>query len=289
MVKVYTLDAFAHNHSGGNPAGVVLGADSLTADQMQQVAAKVGFSETAFMEESVRADYKLRYFTPGHEVDVCGHATIATFSLMFTQGQIRAGIYSLETGAGILEVNVQADGYIYLAQALPQFGDILDKLPIAESLRISPGALTADLPVQIVSTGLRDILVPVDSVEMLRWIKPDFAQIIEICRQHNVVGYHLFALDTPAGTTAECRNFAPLYDIPEESATGTSSGALLCYLYHHGRLSAEQAREVVLAQGYAMNQPSEIRGRLSITADQHISKIEIGGMAANIQLISIDL
>ncbi|HDN95681.1 MAG TPA: PhzF family phenazine biosynthesis protein, partial [Thermoplasmatales archaeon] len=78
-VPFYIANAFTNKPFKGNPAGVVLEADLLNEKQMQRIAADLKCSETAFLMKSEKADYKLRYFTPIREVDLCGHATIATF------------------------------------------------------------------------------------------------------------------------------------------------------------------------------------------------------------------
>ena len=78
-VKVYILNSFAETAEGGNLAGVVFHADSLTEVDMRKIAAKLGFSETAFVMASDKADFRIRFFTPNEEVDLCGHATIGTF------------------------------------------------------------------------------------------------------------------------------------------------------------------------------------------------------------------
>lgn len=78
-IKVYKLNSFAKAKEGGNAAGVVLNADSLSEKEMAKIAAVLGFSETAFVLQSNVADFKLRFFTPNEEVDLCGHATIASF------------------------------------------------------------------------------------------------------------------------------------------------------------------------------------------------------------------
>ncbi|MNO71538.1 putative isomerase YddE [compost metagenome] len=282
-VEVYTLNAFAKDGSGGNPAGVVLDAGSLNAAEMQRTAKEVGFSETAFVGKSARADYKVRYFTPASEVDLCGHATVAAFYLMFALGLATAGTYTLETKAGVLEVSISRDGDVYLSQALPQFSETLPREEIAASLGISVEDLTGELPIQIVSTGLRDILVPVSNRELLAGIQPEFAAITAISKKYNVIGYHLFTRDTPDDAAAECRNFAPLYDIPEESATGTASGALLSYLYKYGQLSIQQAGHAVFRQGYSMNCPSEIKAGLSLNDRGEITRVQVGGIAAGIE------
>ncbi|GGL60921.1 PhzF family phenazine biosynthesis protein [Sporolactobacillus putidus] len=280
-VHVYTLNAFSKNVNGGNPAGVVLDADVLNLEDKQKIARQIGFSETAFVQQSDIANFKLSYFTPNHEVDLCGHATIATFSLMLLKKRVRVGTYSLETRAGLLEVTVDGDHRVYLSQSLPTFYEQPDREEIADSLNVSVLELDNSLPIEIVSTGLKDILVPIKSVDILNKIKPDFSQITEVSRKYHVVGYHLFTPDPKTGVTACCRNFAPLYDIPEESATGTSTGALTCYLYKYGRISEEPVRPLIFEQGYSMNRPSLILSKLTHKQGR-VTRIEVGGTASNL-------
>ena len=225
---------------------------------MQKIAARVGFSETAFVQKSAAADFKIRFFTPAAEVDLCGHATIAVFSLLFGLRRIRPGKHSQETRAGVLGVEVQEDGTVFMDQTLPLFGNAVDREDVAASLGIGLHSLAPDMPVQIVSTGLRDIIVPVISLPVLSSINPDLDKITEISQKQGAVGYHVFSLETKRQSTAHCRNLAPLYGIPEEAATGTSSGALACYLFKYGKITEEQAQRLVFEQGYAMRRPSEI-------------------------------
>ncbi|MDN8588488.1 phenazine biosynthesis protein PhzF [Chryseobacterium mucoviscidosis] len=287
-IEVSTLHAFSDKPLGGNPAGVVLQAGHLSESQMQEIARQVGFSETAFVMPSDQADFKVRYFTPSDEVNLCGHATIALFYLMKAQHIVEVGMYTLETLAGILEVVVQNNGEVYLSQALPEFGEIVDRQTIADSLGIPTEDLHAELPVQIVSTGLRDILIAVNHVDVLSKIIPDFQLIAEISKANHVVGYHVFALEPDAEIAlAECRNFAPLYDIPEESATGTSNGALLCYLHKYNQLSDPIDTIYTIRQGYILNRPSEIRAKLTLDISNEITKIQVGGVAVHIENIRI--
>lgn len=285
-IQVHTLHAFTKNGAGGNPAGVVLEADSLKREEMQLVARKIGFSETAFFQRSTVADFKLSYFTPNNEVPLCGHATIAAFYLLHAEQKIHPGVYALETKAGILSVRVNDTQQVFLSQALPAFYEQPNKKEIAESLNLPDTGFDPDLPVEIVSTGLRDILVPIKNVSVLNHIKPDFSQIREISKKYHVVGYHLFTLNESSDKVASCRNFAPLYDIPEESATGTSTGALTCYLYKYNKIQGNQQLE--FEQGYSMNCTSSILSKLTIE-NGAIIRIEVGGTAAqmNEHLISL--
>jgi PhzF family phenazine biosynthesis protein len=277
-IRIYALNAFSKTKRGGNPAGVVLDTDRLAEISMQKTAARVGLSETAFVQKSAAADFKIRFFTRAAEVDLCGHATIAVFSLLFALRRIRAGKYSQETKAGILGVEVQKDGTVFMEQTMPFFENAIDRGEVAGSLGIGLDSLAPDMPVQIVSTGLRDIIVPIISLRKLSSIKPDLDKIAGISKKHGAVGYHAFSLETKHKSTAHCRNFAPLYGIPEEAATGTSSGALACYLFKHGKITEEQAQRLVFEQGYGMRRPSEILVRLEF-GNKDITSVHVGGKA----------
>lgn len=278
METVYLLNAFAKVEGGGNPAGVVLEADDLTDHEMLNIAREVGFSETAFVSSSELADFRVRFFTPAAEVDLCGHATIATFSLLFRMGIIRVEEYSQETKAGILKISVKEDGTIFMQQNCPIFGEIIPLTDIADSLNITGDDLVDNLPVQTVSTGLPDIIVPIQSLEILNAIQPDFAKVKELSQIYSVVGFHLFCLETLNDNSAHCRNLAPLFDIEEEAATGTASGALASYLYKQGLINEDQAGNLVFEQGYSMNRPSEIKVKLEIE-NEKIKKVWVGGKA----------
>jgi PhzF family phenazine biosynthesis protein len=281
---VTVLNSFAKTPWGGNPAGVVLDADGLDETAMQRVAAKAGMSETAFVQKSAMADFKIRFFTPAAEVDLCGHATIAVFSHLFEIRRIQTGQYRQETKAGILGVEVQADGTVFMEQTLPVFENAIEGKDIIASLGKGPDSLARDMPVQIVSTGLRDTMVPIVSLRELSSLEPDLDRITDISKRHGAVGYHAFSLETKFGSTAHCRNFAPLYGIPEEAATGTSSGALACYLFKHGKVTKEQSRRLVFEQGYGMGRPSEILVRLDI-ANKDIAGVHVGGTATSVKEI----
>ncbi|MCO7127571.1 PhzF family phenazine biosynthesis protein [Sporolactobacillus shoreicorticis] len=282
----YTLDAFTKNGSGGNPAGVVLESDLLGKSEMQMVARKIGLSETAFVQHSNDADFKMSYFTPNSEVNLCGHATIAAFSLMRLEKKVSIGSYTLETKAGLLKATICDDNQIYLSQTLPNFYEQPDKEEIARSLNVSTSDFDENLPIEVVSTGLRDILVPIKNVRLLNKIKPDFSRIINVSKKYQVIGYHLFTLNTENNLTAYCRNFAPLYSIPEESATGTSTGALTCYLYKYNKTKGNEM--LSFEQGYSMKRASSLFSKLTVK-NRTITRIEVGGTASNVRRQNISI
>lgn len=278
-VKVYTVQAFSDRPDGGNPAGVVLAADHLTEAKMQAIAAEVGYSETAFVLPSEKADFRLRFFTPSAEVDLCGHATIATFFTMLKLQVIQAGNYRQETLAGILDVSVSADGDIMMAQSPPVFLGAVDQEAIADSLNLALFDLDERFPVEIVSTGLADIIVPVRSLSILLGMQPDFEKVRLLSERYDTVGYHIFTLETlNPNNTAHCRNLAPRFGIPEESATGTANGALSAYLFKHQVISKSEANPLCYEQGDVMASPSLIRAALAVENAQ-IQTVWVGGSA----------
>jgi PhzF family phenazine biosynthesis protein len=173
-------------------------------------------------------------------------------------------------------------------QNLPSYGEILEPSPIARSLGLDSGDLREDLPVRVVSTGLKDILVPVRGLRELERIEPDLEAVRRISRERGVTGYHCFSLETEDGATASCRNFAPLYGIDEEAATGTSSGALGCYLHERGVLGEGRIGELRFEQGRTMGRPSEIRAMLDAEGGR-VTRVRVGGSAADIGSLELEL
>lgn len=271
-VEVYVVNAFTQKNNGGNAAGVVLNCNELSSEHMQYIAAKMGFSETAFII-STSVNFHIRFFTPSKEVDLCGHATIASFHLLLEQKKICPGIHSMKTKVGLLDITCCENGLVYMQQKQPQFATTIPAKEVAPCLQIEEADFCPDI--QIVSTGLRKIFSPINSIKTLEKIVPDYDKIIALSKKYQVVGIYTFTLDV-AEVTARCRNFAPLYGIYEDAATGTSAAALSCYLIHHQLVKVEPITELSFQQGYSINKPS-----LLLTKIQD-NKVEVAGTAFTI-------
>lgn len=272
-MKVYVMDSFSDRIFGGNQAGVVLADKALEPAVMQQVAAELKHSETAFVWQTEEGN-RLRYFTPAGEVDLCGHATVAVFALLRRLGRIEDGTHKALTRAGALEIEVSGET-VWMDMAPPKTMGILpeeswEELYGAYGLTLEDRP--ADLPPEIVSTGLADIMMPVRDHETLLRAVQDERTVTELSRRFDVTGVHMFCLGEEA---VYCSNFAPLYDIPEECATGTSNGALTYYLYE--RSLVEPERENLFLQGEHMERPSRILSRL--TVQDGAVRVRIGGQA----------
>ena len=239
---------------------------------------EVGYSETAFVMKSDLADFKVSFFTPVDEVALCGHATIDVFNLLRDLDFIGIGNYTQETKAGILKIEVHND-WVYMEQNAPEFFELIDKAEIEDCFKSLFKDYICEMPIQIVSTGLKDIILPVKNLKNLLDIQPDFGLIDLLSRKYDVTGIHAFCLDTFTGCEAHTRNFAPRYDIPEESATGTSNGALACYLMKYMR--NKFTGDFIIEQGYSMKKPSKIIAKLILDGNI-IKEVCIEGSAVRI-------
>ncbi len=278
-MKFLIFDAFTDTLFGGNPAGVVLlpaGTDFPQKELMVKTAAELRYSETAFIKKINDKEFQIRYFTPADEVDLCGHATIASFKCLLHLGEIKDNdTYINHTLAGDLNIKVEK-GFVMMDMASPvKVNEISDKAKIQELYKIMGVEYDQSIGMipQIISTGLPDIMMPVASQKELEKIQPDYKALADLSKKYEVVGVHAFTLDAEEGTTAHARNFAPLYDIDEEAATGTSNGALTYYLYLNDKIQAKDNCKII--QGEKMGRPSVILTENS--QENGESKIKVGG------------
>lgn len=282
-INIYQVDAFSEKSFGGNPAGVVPDARFLTENQMQNIANEMNLSETAFVIPLSKNLFKVRFFTSVCEVDLCGHATIATFYTLAKMGYIES-IYNgtkmvyQETKAGKLSVEITfKDGdvdKVYMEQATPKdIGIIKDinELLKAMNLNIKDiGVLNEMIYPEMISTGLPDIILPIKEKEILDKLDIDMKELAIISKKLGVVGVHAFHLPELNSKVVYTRNFAPLVGIDEEAATGTSNGALIYFLKKKNLINDNNIMSI---QGESMNRPSRIYCDIEEKHDKYIVKV----------------
>ena len=268
-VQAIKVNSFTKEEKGGNPAGVVLKPSGLTANQMKKISDLLEVSETAYVFPSQHADYHIRFFSPSVEVNLCGHATIATFTVLGNQIQSKHDssdtlTLTQETKAGILPVKIQFKetgevDSVLMKQKDPIFEPVsYSPQTLAEILKITLGELCSDLPQERVSTGLFTLPVCVSSFSVLKNMKPDFHMVKRFCRKHNIGSIHVFTFDTiESNSLYHARNFAPLYDIDEDPVTGTANGAVCSYLRRH---QMTRSTDIICEQGDIINKS----GRVSV-------------------------
>lgn len=290
-MKFYIVDAFTETLFGGNPAGVVImerGRDFPQDEIMQKTAAELRYSETAFIKPLAENHFQIRYFTPVAEVELCGHATIGSFCALRKEGLVKAGFsYLNNTLAGQLNIEVLEKSVLMemgkaeckkTIETTEQLEELYGVMGLSfrqeQGRAVNRNGETVHLLPEMVSTGLLDIIMPVADENELAAIKPDFSALSKLSERYRVVGVHAFAV-TGGNKAVHCRNFAPLYDIDEEAATGTSNGALTYYLYKNGLVP--EGVENVFIQGEAMGRPSKITSKLTVQGEE--AKIQVGGQA----------
>lgn len=275
--RALLVDAFTDEACAGNAAGVVPDAGGLTDDQMQAIANELGASETAFLTDSPQADRRIRYFTPTTEVDLCGHATIASHAFLFEDGEIGAGTHSLETNVGVLDIDVETDGTVWMTQNDP----VVRRLDVAyDRLADVIGVPTAaledigeDLPVAYATTGLPFVVVPINFLEHLGAAEPDAAAIEEFTSEHDARGIYAFTFDSlEASSTLHGRMWAPGAGVHEDPVTGTASGACGAYLRTVDAFEGALPDEMVFEQGHFVDRP----GYVHVRVGEHV---QVGGEA----------
>jgi len=288
MITTYTVNAFTKNAEGGNPAGVVINETALSESEMQKIASKLGFSETAFIQNSTKDTQLIRFFTPQMEVDLCGHATIASYFLLGEMGKINPGNYVMKTRAGNQDITYESNGRVTMTQNNPEFGKTIDAVVIAESLGLKAKDFHDSLPVQIASTGLYKIFAPIKDLKSLDKLKPDYGKIKSISENHGAIGIYAYTLETLHDSTAHCRNFSPVVGINEDAATGTSAAALSCVLFKYGKVNPEEQEYLTFEQGYKIGSPSEIIVKLGFKKNI-INKVRVAGEATIIDKKDIEI
>lgn len=277
--RAYLVDAFTSEPLAGNAAGVVPEADGLSEAQMAAVARELRASETAFLLDSDEADRKVRYFTPTQEVDLCGHATIASHALLAADG-LDDGAYTLETNVGVLDVELD-DGTVWMTQEPPEIREpYLDHAEVAEALGVRETALTGmreDLPLARATTGLPFLMIPAEYLSDLSKMDPDADAIEELSEEHGCAGVYAFTFDTlERESTLHARMFAPAAGVPEDPVTGTAAGACGAYLDQYGAFDPTP-EELVVEQGFFVDRGGHVRVRASGATAEGV--VQVGGRA----------
>lgn len=275
--RALLVDAFTTEPFAGNPAGVIPDAEGLAAEQMQTIAAEIGASETAFIEPAESADRRLRYFTPTTEVDLCGHATIASLAYLSQVGEFESGTYEIETNVGVLDVEIGETGRVWMTQAEPEVGTAdVSISAAAAALEIDKRAIEEvrkDLPIATASTGFPFLVIPVAYLSDLGNADPDPEAIDDLASEVGARGVYAFTFDTlDADSDVHGRAFVPGAGIPEDPVTGTASGAAAAYLREFEAFDVFPD-ELWFEQGQYVDRP----GKVVVTVDR---EVRVGGRAA---------
>jgi trans-2,3-dihydro-3-hydroxyanthranilate isomerase len=266
--RLYQLDVFTSKPFVGNPLAVITDGDGLSPARMQAIAREMNLSETVFVQRPTnnRALARLRIFTTTRELPLAGHPVIGTWFLLAELGVVPASEGSLhvlqQTGAGILPVEFAFHNgrpeRVIMTQKPAKFAKPRFKLAaLADALGLRPKDLHPSLPLEFVSTGIFNLMVPLATRAALRRIRVNIHALHRVLGTDGVMAY-CFALDGPG--KAYARGMLP-WGILEDPATGSAGGSLGAYLVRHSRLAA--GKSLMITQGVEIGRPSHIQVEVS--------------------------
>ena len=212
-IRIVTVDAFTNVAFAGNPAAVCVLGEPRPEDWLRNVAREMNLSETAFLVPR-HGEFDLRWLTPSVEVDLCGHATIASAHVLWEDGHLPAGKQArFHTRSGLVTADRQGD---WIELDFP--------VKMATGAEPPPELLTAlrVLSPRAVAKSAFDYLVEIESEQELRTLRPDHARL----RKIPVRGVIVTARSSTAGFDFVSRFFAPASGIDEDPVTGSAHAAL---------------------------------------------------------------
>ena len=221
---------------------------------------------------------------------MAGHPTVGSTFALANEGVIGPERDRLVFGLGIGPTSVSLEwagdelAFAWMRQPLPEFGPLIedeDRDDVAAALGVDPGDIAPGLPIQVVSSGLSVLLVPIETRRAVDAVTFELAGMRPIFARHRLDDLPVFIFSLETGhddATAYSRMFAPAFGIPEDPATGGASGPLGAYLVRHGAIPCEDTAQMVSLQGVKMGRPSRVHMAISSASmDGEITSVEVGG------------
>jgi trans-2,3-dihydro-3-hydroxyanthranilate isomerase len=276
--RFFTLDVFTTTRFQGNPLAVITDGDGLSGDQMLAIAREMNLSETVFVQKPTedRALARLRIFTTKEELKLAGHPVIGTWFLLAELGVVPAqegGVHVLQqTGAGILPVEIRFKDArpqrVTMTQKEASFKPSkIDTKKLASALGLTHKDLHPKLPLQFVSTGIFNLMVPLRNRAALAKIQMNIVEMARLLGKQGALAY-CFAVGSNHSVYA--RGMMP-WELYEDAATGSAAGSLGAYLVKHGLAGAGHTLQIT--QGVEMGRPSQIEVEVSETGKKLIPRV----------------
>jgi trans-2,3-dihydro-3-hydroxyanthranilate isomerase len=270
--RYVVVDVFTDVPLAGNQLAVFTDARDLDPLTMQSLAREMNFSETVFVlpPSSADADVRIRIFTPNRELPFAGHPTLGAAFVL--GGPLSKIVIRLETGAGVIPVELERDGprivFGRMEQPIPKIEPVADPAPIFAAL----GVAGSGLPVERYDLGPGHVYIELGSPEEVAALQPDIAALARATPD----AVNCFARD---GERWKTRMFAPNHGVAEDPATGSAAGPLAIHLARHGRIAFGE--QIEIKQGAEINRPSTLYAEAHGTADE-IQRVVVGGCAVTV-------
>jgi trans-2,3-dihydro-3-hydroxyanthranilate isomerase len=269
-------DAFAARRFGGNVAGVVICEAAIAPPLMQAIASELGAPTTGFAQAGAGQPVSIRFFTPRQEIGACGHVTVAVATALVQRGIWPAGDGQAKviTPAGRLPISLRAAatpsspatlaGLAYQPRSLGPEGVTREDAEAALATPAHPG-----LPIEVIWTGLRHLIVPAGSQQALARIAPSEAALTGLAASGGADTVCVFA--SAGDHRVRMRDFCAPIGALEEPASGTTSAALASYLTRHA--TAPTPTSIVIEQGAEMGRPSQIEVDVQTQRGQTVATV----------------
>jgi PhzF family phenazine biosynthesis protein len=290
---VLHIDAFSTTPGKGNPAGVVLNGGEWTDEQMQQIARKVGFNETAFVVPTDKADIGIRYFTPGHENDLCGHATMGTIFALHREGRLTKQSFTIDTKAGVLPIEAREKNGSFtmtMQHAAPAFQAFKgSRAELAEVIGLTEDDLHDEQPIVYGSTGVWTLIVPVKSLASFSKMNSHTEAFPAVLKEMPRISIHPICLET---RDEEClmhsRHFSsPFSGTVEDPVTGTASGVMGAYYKTYVEPTLPLPATLIMEQGHEIHKDGKVYVHVE-EKDEQLS-VSISGTAVYVKEMIIEL
>ncbi len=290
-VKYYIVDVFANNKYQGNQLAVFIDFENLVGDiEMQEIAKELNFAEITFIkDQNANEHYRVRIFTPEHEVPFAGHPSLGTSYIIakFIMPKPKPTLV-LQLAHANIHIKIKEpenvdNSIIDMQQTQPEFREFFTHKEIAEELEISLNDLNTDLPVQEISTGLPYIIIPIQSLKAMENINFKYETIKTFLEKRfkyktNSSTGHSTSLFFFANQTYEANShyntrmiLLENNKLSEDAATGSANGCFLAYLLKY----VSNPLQATVEQGFQMNRPSHIYLNGTVVNEHY--EINVGG------------
>jgi trans-2,3-dihydro-3-hydroxyanthranilate isomerase len=268
-LRYVVADVFTDQPLTGNQLAVFTDGRDLDNETMQALAREINFSETVFVVPPTAddADVRIRIFTPSVELPFAGHPTLG--SAFVLGGPLQRVVVRLETGAGIVPVELQRDGprivFGWMEQPIPTW----QEAPNADAILAALGVGGSGLPIERYDLGPGHVYVELASTDAVATLQPDVGALVRATTD----GVNTFAHGDGRWKT---RMFAPGSGVTEDPATGSAAGPLAVHLARHGRIPFGE--QIEISQGAEINRPSTLYARVEGEGER-IDRVLVGGSA----------
>ena len=278
----YIVDVFAERPYAGNQLAVVVGAEELSAEAMQQLAAETNFSQTTFVTSTPEKDggYRVRIFTPAREIAFAGHPILGTAWVIRDRLAPQASVpVQLNLAVGSVPVSFEpaADGgeVAWFIAPPVSSGPSCAGEQMAAALGIAPADIDTRSPVQQFSAGISAMIVPLRSLDALCRSQLDLAAYAPLSGEGFPPLVYLFCRETHhVGNDLCARFFFEAHGVREDPATGNGAAFLGAYLLEH-KLFPQPDLSLRIEQGYEVRRPSLVRLRARTVGGNR--EVQVGG------------